>query len=175
MLAAAAIAAAAALLWATSVPTGDFDTTVYAVAAGMAVCAAWLLRALCSVITTRRVSPWVPVVPVIVVLCLTATSLDLSLRVRFALARADFERVLVAVSQEADFDDPRGGVVGSYTVDSIEGHGPNVYFFIRGSGFLSSGGFAHLPSGPPAIDDPVGESVIITPLTGPWHVFSTSW
>ena len=175
VLAVAALAAALVLMWGTSVPTGDFDITMYAVLAGAAVCAGWLLRTLCSVITTRRVSWWVPVVPVIVVGCLTVTSLDLPLRLRFGLAQDDFDRVVAAVSQEVDFDHPRGGHVGSYRVDSIEGHGHNVYFFIHGSGFLSSGGFAHLPSGPPATADPIGESVTTTPLAGPWHVFSTSW
>jgi len=175
VLAVGATAAAAALMWATSVPTGDFGITMYAVLAGMAIAAAWLVRTLCSVITTRRVSPWVPVVPVIVVLCLTATSLDIPLRLRFGAARDNFDRVVEAVSQEVDFEHPRGGLVGSYRVDSVVGHGHNVYFFIRGSGFLGSGGFAHLPSGPPVTADPIGESVTVTPLTGPWHVFSTSW
>lgn len=175
LLALAAVAAAAGLMWASSVPMSDFDLVMYSVLAGLAVCAGWLLRTLCCLISTKRFSWWMAVVPAVIVLCLGLNAAEVPLRVRFALAENDFDRVAAAVAADPRAAGAAGSRIGSYAVTSIDVHSGRVYFTVAGSGFLGQGGFAYLPSGPPGLSDPVGESVTVTALTGPWYVFSSSW
>lgn len=162
-------------MWASSVPTSDFDLATYSVLAGLAVCAAWLVRTLSALMTTKRFSPWMAVVPAVVVFCLGVNAAEVPLRARFALAENDFDRVVTAVTADPRTADTTGRRIGSYAVTSVAVHDGRVYFTVAGSGFLRQGGFAYLPSGPPGLSDPVGESVTVTALTGPWYVFSSSW
>lgn len=162
-------------MWASSLPSSDFGLAMYSVLAGMTICALWLIRTVCFVITTRRFSSWIVVVPAVVVLCLSVNAAQAPLRLRFALAENAFTQALAAAVDNPQAANTLAGDIGSYPVSSVEVHHDRVYFSVAGSGFLSQGGFAHLPSGPHATDDPIGESVTVSPLTGVWYVFSSSW
>lgn len=174
VLAGATLIAGAALLWAASLPGSNFGLAMYAVLAGAVLCAAWLVRTLCFLITAKRFSWWLLVVPTVVVLCLSLSAAQVPLRVRFVLAEDAFTRAADAAVADPQAADILAGDIGSY---------PSAPWPCTGTGCTSpspaavswTSGFAHLPSGPPAVDDPIGESVTVTALTGDWYVFSSTW
>lgn len=175
VLAGATLIAGAVLLWATSLPGSDFGLVMYAVLAGVVLCAAWLVRTLCFLITTKRFSWWILVVPAVVVLCLGLSAAQAPLRVRFALAENAFARAADTAAADPQAADTLAGDIGGYPVSAVAVYRDRVYFTVAGGGFLDQSGFALLPAGPPAVDDPLGESVTVTALTGDWYVFSSTW
>ncbi len=175
VLAGATLIAGVVLLWAASLPGSDFGLAMYAVLAGSVLCAGWLVRTLCFLITAKRFSWWLLAVPTVVVVCLSLSAAQAPLRVRFALAEDAFTRALDAAVTDPQAADTLAGDIGSYPVSAVAVYRDRVYFTVAGGGFLDESGFAHLPSGPPAVDDPIGESVTVTALTGDWYVFSSTW
>jgi hypothetical protein len=175
VLAGATLIAGAVLLWAASLPGSDFGLAMYAVLAGFVLCAVWLVRTLCFLITTKRFSWWLLVVPAVVVLCLSLSAAQAPLRVRFALAENAFTRAADTAAADPQAADALAGDISGYPVSAVAVYRDRVYFTVAGGGFLDQSGFARLPSGPPAVDDPLGESVSVTALTGDWYVFSSTW
>ncbi len=174
-------AALATMLWAVTYP-GFASVPMLIALLGMLVLGSiWLVRLIGWVIDRDRRDAWRwCAAPLMVVLTGVLVVTDVPLRVRFELARDDFDRVVEDLPARGSFDawaplsvpDSVGGyeIVRAYQVGEM-------VILYEGEGLaFHDAGFAYLPSGP---DDRLGNGSFEAPrfqsLGGRWYAWRASW
>ncbi len=162
------------LLWGASYPAAHIGFVVLALLIWMALAAIWGLRALfllgCSL--SRRFEPVTRsrrflYGPGIVIVASVIALSSVPLQLRFGVSRPFLTEAAADVSIGKEVvNEP----VGLYQIASIEVRAGSSIFTEADGGFLSQGGFAHLPNGPavPELHEWVDE-VRLRPLAGNWY------
>ncbi|MBI5433491.1 MAG: hypothetical protein HZA52_11740 [Planctomycetes bacterium] len=178
-----------ALLYSASVPGFDFGVLFVALPTYALLLAIWLSAALA--VLARRVFlqgfraalaghavAWT--VPPLVVLALAiAVLLQLPLRMRFALGRAELDALverarvepLLVTAEIAAWDTNEFHFVGTYPTRRIELFDGGVRVLVSSSGFLDGQGFAYCDRGAPP---QLGED-FYDPFWGDWYLWRASW
>jgi hypothetical protein len=149
----------------------------------------WLVRVVGGVVVRRktvsrfslRLSPWYLVAPVMGLLVLALASSSVPLRMRWMLAKGDFEKVVrqhapapTARTEWIDFVVP--ALIGSYKIESAARVGDGVIFYHGTGAFFDDAGFAYLPTGPfPELESGSFENPQFYSLGGGWYVWTASW
>lgn len=179
-------------LWSVSVPGWIYLTGMVGLAGMFLVAVAWLVC-----IVARRVDRlgWYLVfVPLIGVAVVVLTWTEVPLRLRFELARSQFDAYAEQVLDEAEGvdhgdpesmtgDDPRWAVLnpdvperlGSFELSRARVLPEGVVIFDRHGALFDDAGFAYLPDGELPAGDDSFEAPEFRSLGGGWYAFVSSW
>jgi hypothetical protein len=193
---AALVIPTAVLLWAHSLPRGPpFFVWAAAGLSLLALAGVWTLRA-ATYLWARRTGDahglrrWFVVAPLAAALYFGSLFADAPLRVRWALSRASFDRVVADLLDGRD--DGSGGAreaadregrlreggrrIGSYEIFIIERVGDAVVFFEdHGAPISDLAGFAYIPGGPSAFPDLVLERPEFRALGDDWYAWTATF
>jgi hypothetical protein len=169
------------LLWAHSFPGVAFFGWVVAMWALTLGALVWGARLLVHGWGRLRRRPAGParrflVAPLCGAMVLALLVVDAPLRVRWAMARDDFERAVdrvQAVEGYRSTDDLR---IGSYDIVLVRRQGDAIFFYERNGALVDDAGFAYLPDGPsPEFANGDFERPSYRHLGGPWYAWTASW
>jgi hypothetical protein len=170
-----------AMLWSYSYP-GFGPLSFMAGALGLVVGAAvWIVRALLYLrakndASRQRRPRLFAVAPLAGLFVVALLWTDVPLRLRWALAKGDFEERLPAALADDEYFDIKTRRFGTYKITSIERNHEAVIFHESAGNLFDDAGFAYLPNGPrPALENGNFEVPQWTPLGGHWYAWTASW
>ena len=176
--------ACAWLLWSLGLPGFAFFTVMPLLLFLAAAAALWFVKLAAFAVRARRgafdrrVAAWFLVAPVAGLVALALLWTNTPLKVRWAMSRDDFARVVAASpavsgDETQDIDVPK--VIGAYRVLGAYRKGEAVIFMDPVGSMFDDAGFAYLPSGPTAAVKAGFESPHFEHIEGPWYMWTSSW
>ncbi len=186
-------------LWSVSVPGMRFEWWALSVLLLLVIAAIWVLAVFVTVwwvASGRRRRPgWhLLTVPLLGVVVVALSWTEVPARLRFELARSEFDtyaqqvleeaaQVRWSESEQALPGDPDWAPTNPETPDSLGGitvlHAQvvpeGVVIYERHGAFMDNAGYAYLPDGRLPDGDGTFESPDFHPIGGGWYTFTSSW
>jgi hypothetical protein len=165
--------AALALLWSQSVPGDDFFWLIIGLGMWVVMGIVWLILCL---VGGGRPRWWLFVAPAMAASVIALVLVDIPIKVRFELSRADFDTAVAALPRDTRTGSGAGSV-GSYDITHwSKVRGGVILHDSNSSGVTNDAGFAYLPEGPtPDLENGNFESPQFTALGGGWYAWTASW